>query len=74
MLAEKISISLPAPLFEFVERYKESHALKSRSKVMELALERLQQESLEAAYRQAAAEVDQAFAVTNLDGLSDETW
>lgn len=74
MHAEKISISLPAPLLVFVERYKESHALKSRSKVMEMALERLQQESLEADYRQAAAEVDQAFDVTNLDGLADETW
>lgn len=74
MLAEKISISLPAALFEFVERYKESHALKSRSKVMEIALERLQQEGLEAAYRQAAFEVDHAFTVTNMDGLNDETW
>ncbi len=75
MLAEKVSISLPAPLLEFVEHYKESHALKSRSKVIEMALERLQQESLEAAYRQAAAEdVDPAFDVTTADGLRDETW
>lgn len=74
MLAEKVSISLPAPLLEFVEHYKENHALKSRSKVIEMALERLQQESLEAAYRQAAADVDPAFDATNSDGLRDETW
>ncbi|MDT8422029.1 MAG: ribbon-helix-helix domain-containing protein [Desulfuromonadales bacterium] len=74
MLAEKVSISLPAPLLEFVEHYKKNYALKSRSKVIEMALERLQQESLEAAYRQVAAEVDPAFDVTNADGLRDETW
>lgn len=74
MLAEKVSISLPAPLLDFVERYKENHALKSRSKVIEMALERLQQESLEVAYREAAAEVDPTFEATSADGLADETW
>ena len=62
MLAEKVSISLPPSLLEFIERYKENHALKSRSKVIEMALERLRQEGLEAAYREAATEADSALA------------
>lgn len=74
MLAEKVSISLSPALLDFVERYKENHALKSRSKVIEMALERLRQESLEAAYREAATEVDPAFEATSADGLADETW
>jgi len=74
MLAEKVSISLPPSLLDFVERYKENHALKSRSKVIEMALERLRQESLEAAYREAATEADSAFEATSADGLADETW
>ncbi len=74
MLAEKVSVSLSASLLNFVECYKENHALKSRSKVIELALEHLRQESLEEAYREAAAEVDPAFEVTCADGLADETW
>ncbi|MFA7383702.1 MAG: ribbon-helix-helix domain-containing protein [Desulfurivibrionaceae bacterium] len=74
MLAEKVSISLPPSLLDFVERYKENHALKSRSKVIEMALEHLRQESLEAAYREAATEVDPAFDAATADGLADETW
>ncbi|MEW6428665.1 MAG: CopG family transcriptional regulator [Thermodesulfobacteriota bacterium] len=74
MLAAKISISLPASLLDFVERYKESHALKSRSRVIEEALERLREESLEEAYREAAAEAEPDFDATSGDGLADETW
>lgn len=74
MLAEKVSISLPPTLLDFVERYKEEHALKSRSKVIEMALERMREEKLEEAYRAAAAEADPAFAATDGDGLADETW
>lgn len=74
MLAEKLSISLPAPLLDFVERYKDGHAMKSRSKVIEIALERLRQETLEDAYREAAAEDEPLFEATASDGLRDETW
>lgn len=74
MLAEKVSISLPAPLLDFVEHYKTSHAMKSRSQVIETALERLRQDTLEDAYREAAAETDADFEATASDGLGDETW
>lgn len=36
--------------------------------------EHIQQESLEEAYREAAAEVDPAFEATISDGMTDESW
>jgi antitoxin ParD1/3/4 len=74
MLAEKVSISLPRPMLDFVERYKESHSMKSRSQVIETALELLRQQTLEEAYRESAAEADNSFDVTASDGLADEAW
>jgi metal-responsive CopG/Arc/MetJ family transcriptional regulator len=41
MQTEKISISLPTSLMQFVENYKISKGCKSRSQVIELALDLL---------------------------------
>lgn len=54
MHTEKFSISLPAELSQFVERYRANHAPKSRSQVIGEALELLRQRDLEAAYREMA--------------------
>ena len=74
MQAAKVSVSLPAFLLEFVENYKVAHQCKSRSQVIEQALELLRSQELEAAYREAAQEVDPIWDVTIADGLSDEAW
>ncbi|MEH2372352.1 ribbon-helix-helix domain-containing protein [Nostoc sp.] len=74
MPSEKLSISLPASLMEFIENYKISRGCKSRSQVIELALELLRYQELEQAYRQASAEVDPDWDLTVGDGLTDETW
>lgn len=74
MNVEKLSISLPPSLVEFIENYKVSKGCKSRSQVIEEALELLRNRELEEAYRQASAEVDNAWDVTVADGLADETW
>ncbi|WP_204141638.1 CopG family transcriptional regulator [Halomicronema sp. CCY15110] len=74
MQAAKVSVSLPAFLLEFVENYKVAHQCKSRSQVIEQALELLRSQELEAAYREAAQEVDPIWDVTISDGLSDEAW
>ena len=75
MQAAKVSVSLPASLLAFVENYKVSHQCKSRSQVIEQALELLRSQELEAAYREAAQEkVDPAWDVAIADGLSDEAW
>lgn len=74
MRSTKVSISLPASLLEFVESYRTAHQCKSRSQVIEQALELLRSQELEAAYREAAQEVDPAWDVTIADGLSDEAW
>lgn len=74
MQVAKVSISLPQPLLTFVEDYRHSHAFKSRSQVIEKALELLREQELEAAYALAAEEVDPAWEVTVADGMTDEAW
>ncbi|MCJ8282797.1 MAG: CopG family transcriptional regulator [Rivularia sp. ALOHA_DT_140] len=74
MKAEKLSISLPAYLVQFIESYRLNKGCKSRSQVIEEALELLRNQELEEAYRLASAENDSAWDVTLADGLTDETW
>ncbi|NDJ24453.1 CopG family transcriptional regulator [Nostoc sp. B(2019)] len=73
MPAEKLSISLPASLMQFIENYKITKGYKSRSQVIELALELLRYQELEQAYRLASAEIDPDWDLTVGDGLTDET-
>lgn len=74
MQAEKITISLPASLVQFLETYEATHRCKSRSQVIELALQLLQEQELEAAYREANQEYDKDWELTVADGLKDEAW
>jgi len=74
MLAEKISVSLPAEAISFIESYRQDHAIKSRSQVIELALRSLRERELEVAYREASSDADPAWDNANTDGLQDETW
>jgi len=74
MQAEKLSISLPKSLVQFMESYRVAHQCKSRSQVIEEALQLLREQELERAYREASQEVDQNWEVTVGDGLDDETW
>jgi len=74
MQIEKLSISLPATLVQFVERYKAVHGCKTRSQVVEEALPLLCNRELEQAYREASTETDNAWESTVTDGLNDETW
>jgi antitoxin ParD1/3/4 len=74
MYAEKLSVSLPAALAEFVEQYRTTHACKSRSQVIERALLLLRQRELEQAYGEAAKENDPDWEITTADGLGDAPW
>jgi antitoxin ParD1/3/4 len=74
MYAEKVSISLPAVLMEFVEEYRVTGGKKSRSQVIEEAVMLLRERELEVAYRAASADADPAWDRTTGDGLDDETW
>lgn len=74
MLAEKLSVSLPAGLVAFIEQYRTAHALKSRSQVIGEALELLRQQEMEVAYREASQETDTDFDIALADGLSNEAW
>lgn len=73
MQSEKLSISLPASLVQFVDNYKVTKGCKSRSQVIELAIDLLRYHELEQAYREAAAEFNPEWDVTVGDGLTDET-
>jgi len=74
MQSQKISISLPPEMMAFIEHYQESTGSKSRSQVIVEALSLLQKQELEKAYREASAEVDEAWENAVGDGLGDETW
>ncbi len=56
MSATKLSVSVDAELATFIEHYRDRHGVKSRSEVVERALELLQEadlaEQYEAAYRE----------------------
>lgn len=74
MRVQKMSVSLPGPLFEFVEQFQAEHQLKSRSEVVSEALRLLQQLQLEACYKAADEELNDDFDSTVGDGLDDEAW
>jgi hypothetical protein len=78
MRVEKLSISLTPESVALIETYRRAHAMKSRSQVIEHALQRLRQEDLETAYREAAAERDlnrePDWDLASSDGLAHETW
>lgn len=74
MQVEKISVSLPKALVQFIEIYKATHQCKSRSQVIEMALQQLQEYELEQAYHEANQEIDPDWEITVADGLTDETW
>ena len=74
MYADKISISLPPVLLDFVEDYRVARGIKSRSQVIDVALRLLRERELDAAYREASAGIDPAWDATVADGLDDEAW
>ncbi len=74
MKSAKISISLHSSLIEFIDRYKDQEGYKSRSAVIESALQLLQDTYLESAYREANSQIDSDWEITANDGLTDETW
>lgn len=75
MKIQKLSISLPLQQFEFIKKYQAEHHYNTRSVVIREALYLLQQAQLEAYYREASQEIDNAFDITTSDGLDeDEAW
>ena len=74
MNTQKISISLPKQLYDFIGSYQEGHCCKSRSEVVNQALYLLQQAQLESSYKEANKEIENEFETTTFDGLDNETW
>jgi Arc/MetJ-type ribon-helix-helix transcriptional regulator len=74
MNQQKLSVSVSEPIARFVERYKGEHGIKTKSEVVEQALELLRERELERAYAEAAREIDPVWEVTSADGLVDDDW
>jgi Arc/MetJ-type ribon-helix-helix transcriptional regulator len=74
MHSQKVTISIPQSLYEFVEAYQSQHHIKTRSDVISAALQLLQQQQLEAFYSAANEELNNDFDLTIKDGLEDESW
>lgn len=74
MRIQKVSISIPTALYDFIENYQTTHHLKSRSDVINTALRLLQQQQLEACYLEANKELNHDFDHVAEDGLDDEAW
>jgi antitoxin ParD1/3/4 len=74
MQTHKVTISIPDPLYAFIERYQSEHQFKSRSEVISAALKLLQLKQLEAFYAEANQELNDDFEATTSDGVDDETW
>jgi metal-responsive CopG/Arc/MetJ family transcriptional regulator len=74
MASNKVSISIPSALADFVDMYRRRQGYRTRSRVFEDALKLLREKDLEAAYRAASAEIDDEWESTAGDGLEDETW
>ena len=74
MSQQKLSVSISEPIAQFVASYQGTYKLKTKSEVVERALELLREQELEKAYAEASSEVDPAWDVTLKDGLADEDW
>ncbi len=75
MRTHKLSVSIPEPLYEFLENYQSEQNYKSRSAVVNEALKLLRQAQLEACYQKANEELNDDFEQTAADGLEEnETW
>lgn len=72
MNQRKLSVSVPDALVRFVDAYRDEHGLKTKSEVVERALELLREADLESAYASASLEVDPAWEVVVADGLEPE--
>ena len=57
-MIQKLSVSLPQSLCEFIEHYQAEYKLASRSEVIAKALKLLQEQALEASYQQANKDYD----------------
>lgn len=74
MSQQKLSVSVSEPIAQFVTRYQGEHQIKTKSEVIERALELLREQELEQAYAEAATEHDPSWDITLKDGLADEDW
>ena len=75
---EKLSVSLPKDLVDYLDGYRDAHEVASRSEVVARAVRALRNEELIASYKQAAQEsIDtllEADVAWGLDPSTDLDW
>ncbi len=74
MSQQKLSVSVSEPIAQFLVDYQGTYKLKTKSEIVEEALELLRERELEKAYAEATREIDPAWDATLKDGLADEDW
>lgn len=72
--SEKLSISLPGTMVQFVKNYQIIHDYKTKSEVFQDAIRLLRRKELESEYAQANLEIDPAYDTLSGEGLEDEAW
>jgi Arc/MetJ-type ribon-helix-helix transcriptional regulator len=75
----KLSVSVDQGFVPFIERYQQDHTIRTKSEVVERALDLLRKAELEQAYKEAAQEwLENSDAAlwenTVADGLEPEQW
>lgn len=72
---EKVSVSLPRSSVLFVEQYRKTYSIATRSEVIDIAVRSLFERELERAYAEAVHEEAQFqdFESTSADGIEDDS-
>lgn len=74
MATEKISVSLPSELLDYVDEYGRQNEITSRSHVLAKAISALRKEELVSSYQQSAREaIDPLLEADPSDGLQPST-
>ena len=72
MSKEKLSVTISSDLVAFMNFYRDAHNEHNRSHIVQTALELLRQRELGMAYKDANAEIDDAFDACSGDGFDDQ--
>ncbi len=74
MAQVKFSVSISEALARFLEGFRDTYGVPTKSEVVERALRLLQEAELEKLYDSGPSDADPEWEATTLDGLEAEDW
>lgn len=74
MAQVKLSVSISDALARFLEGFRETYGVPTKSEVVERALRLLQEAELEKLYNSGSPDADHEWEATTHDGLEAEDW